>query len=340
MSRVVVTGNEGYVGGVLVPVLQGRGHEVSGIDSGLFADRLAGPPPEVPTVHQDIRDVPGDVFAGVDAVVHLAALSNDPLGDLDPDWTREVNLAGTVRLAELARAAGVRRFVFASSCIMYGAADGATADERAALDPRTDYARSKVAAERALLELAGDGFSPVLLRNGTIYGAGPRPRLDTVFNDFVATAVTEGRVVVRGDGRQWRPVVDLRDVAAAFAAAVEAPAEVVHAEAFNVGAEHLNQRILDLAGTAASLVAGASVEVRGEPSADRRSYRADFAKFGAAFPGLTFRTVREGGADLARAFAAGLRGVDRGRFVRLRALRELLDSGRVDGTLRPVEVAR
>jgi nucleoside-diphosphate-sugar epimerase len=331
--RIVVTGSEGYLGGQLGPTLQRRGHEVIGVDSGLFADCLATDPPRITTLRHDIREVPREVFEGVEAVVHLAALSNDPIGNLDARWTREINVDATVRTAELAKQAGVRRFVFASSCIMYGAADGALADETTRLDPRTEYARSKVLGEEALTALADDRFSPVFLRNGTVYGASPRLRLDTVFNDFVFSAVTTGRIVVRGGGREWRPVVDIRDVASAFAAAVEAPADRVHNEAFNTGAEHLNHRIGELAEIAASVVPGATVEVLGDPGADQRSYQAVFDKFGAVFPDVRFRDVVLGGQDLAGALR-DINIAERDRFVRLSRLRQLLDSGDIDRSLR------
>jgi nucleoside-diphosphate-sugar epimerase len=331
--RIVVTGSEGYMGGVVVPALRQHGHEVVGLDCGLFADCLLTEKPDVVTVRYDIRDESAELLRGADAVVHLAALSNDPIGNLDPEWTRQINLAATVRLAESAKAMGVRRFVFSSSCIMYGAMDGAVADETSALDPRTEYARSKVLAEQALMALAADGFSPVVLRNGTVYGLSPRMRLDTVFNDFLATAVRTSTVVVRGDGQEWRPVVDIRDVAAAFAAAVTAPEEVVHGQAFNTGADHVNHRILELAEVAAALVGNTTVEVRSEPGADRRSYRADFGKFATAFPNVRFRDVNEGGCDLVSALRR-LAVVDQARYVRLAELRRLLDSGRLDATLR------
>jgi nucleoside-diphosphate-sugar epimerase len=257
------------------------------------------------------------------------------LGELDPRWTREINVDATVRLAELAKRRGVRRFVFASSCIMYGLLEDDLADEETPLRPTTDYARSKVDAERALMALADDRFSPILLRNGTIYGAAPYMRLDTVFNDFVASAVCEGKVVVRGDGSAWRPVVDVRDAAQAVLAALRAPA-TVHNQAVNVGADHLNCRIADLAEAAATVVPGATVEVLNLPAQDRRTYRADFAKCGRLFPRLRFRGVAAGGRDLASALRGSVlaRGAARRRFLRVDRLRELLDDARLDHSLR------
>jgi nucleoside-diphosphate-sugar epimerase len=335
--RVVVTGNQGYLGGVLTPMLQMRGHEVVGMDSGIFADCLFAPASDVPTVRCDLRDVTADVVRGADAVVHLAALSNDPLGSLDAELTRQINLGGTVRLAELSKAVGVRRFVFASSCIIYGTVDGGLADENGPLAPETAYAGSKLAAEQALAWLADDTFSPVYLRNGTVYGAAPRMRLDTVFNDLLAAAVATGTAVVRGDGQTWRPIVDIRDVAKAFVAATEAPAEAVHNEAFNIGADQVNHQVLELAQRAASLVEGASLRLLGEPGHDRRSYRANFEKCGRVFPELRFRTIEEGGRDLVgalRAFGEAELGAARHRFVRIDRIHRLLGDGRLDRSLR------
>jgi nucleoside-diphosphate-sugar epimerase len=271
-------------------------------------------------------------------VVHLAALSNDPIGNLNSEWTEEINLQGSVRLAELAREAGVERFLFSSSCIMYGMSEAAVVDEDSPLDPKTDYARSKVGAEYAIAELASDSFSPTFLRNGTVYGLSPRMRFDTVFNDLMAAAVTTGRVVVQGDGRPWRPVVHVKDVVGAFRTVLEAPRETVHGEAFNVGAEHLNHQVLDLARVAVATVPGCELEVLGKPGADQRTYKADFSKFARTFPEFGFEWTPERGArEQYDAFTRiGLTQEDYQdkRFTRLRWLRHLLDSGQVDGSLR------
>lgn len=338
-QRVLVTGHRGYIGSVLVPHLVACGHEVVGLDTGYFSDcTLGADGPAVPEVRKDIRDlVPADV-AGFDAVVHLAALSNDPVGNLDDTWTDEINYRASVRLAELAREAGVRRFVFSSSCIMYGMATTEVVDESAPLDPKTAYARSKVLAEQAIADLADDRFSPVFLRNGTVYGYSPRMRFDTVLNDFVAAAWTEGRIRVLSDGRPWRPVVHIDDVARSFAMVLDAPLELVHNEAFNNGADHLNWRIGDLAEAAAAAVPGCTVEVLGEPSADQRTYRADFSKFARTFPRFEFRwRPPDGARQLAGVFRQlGLTRDDYvdPRFTRLRWLTRLLEQDQLDGTLR------
>jgi nucleoside-diphosphate-sugar epimerase len=337
--KVLVTGHRGYIGSVLTPLLVEDGHDVVGLDTGYFdectlvEDRLT-----VPEIRRDLRDVvPGDV-AGFDAIVHLGALSNDPIGNLNTSWTEDINTAATVRLAELAREAGVRRFLFSSSCIMYGMSEAAVVDETAPLAPRTDYARSKVDAERALAGMSDDDFAVTFLRNGTVYGLSPRMRFDTVLNDFVGSAATRGRVVVLGDGKPWRPVVHVKDLSRSFAMVLTAPLELVAGEAFNNGAEQLNFQIGELAEAAVEAVPGAELEIRGETSADQRTYQADFSKFARTFPDFVWEwTPRTGAAELYEAFVRN--GLDEGdytseRFTRLRWLRRLLDEGRLDGDLR------
>ena len=336
---VLVTGHRGYLGSVMAPLLVERGYDVVGLDVGYFDDcSIAADPLPIPSIDKDIRDlVPADLRAFY-AVIHLAALSNDPIGNLDETWTEEINHRSSVRLAELAREADVRRFLFSSSCIMYGQSSAEIVDETSPLDPRTLYARSKVKSEDTIRDLASDGFSPTFLRNGTVYGLSPRMRFDTVLNDLTGAALANQRVVVYGDGKPWRPVVHVRDVAAAFCRVLEAPLSLVHNEAFNTGADHLNHRVIELAEIAADLVPGCDLEVRGEPGADQRTYRASFEKFARAFPDFEFRwEAASGAAQLIEDYRrigldAGLYG-DR-RFVRLRWLNHLLESGRLDGSLR------
>jgi nucleoside-diphosphate-sugar epimerase len=314
------------------------GYDVAGLDTGYFHQcTLVGDAADVPSVGKDIRDLEPDDLKGFGAVVHLAALSNDPIGNMNAGWTEEINFRASLRLAELAKAAGVRRFVFSSSCIMYGMSEANVVTEESPLAPATEYARSKVESERAIGLLAGDGFSPTFLRNGTIYGLSPRMRFDTVFNDLMGAAVTTGKVVVYSDGRPWRPVVHVQDVARAFLAVLEAPEAAVHNQAFNTGANHLNHQVSELAEIAVKTVRGCKLEVQARPGADQRTYRTDFTKFARVFPDVAFRATSESAPELCEELqASGLTHdmfVDR-RFTRLRWLRYLLDTRQLDATLR------
>jgi nucleoside-diphosphate-sugar epimerase len=337
-QRVLITGHRGYVGSVMVPLFQGAGHDVVGIDADFYEGCDLTPIPAVKSIKRDIRDIAVDDLRGFDAVVHLAALSNDPIGNLNTEWTDSINFHGTRQLAERAREAGVSRFLFASSCIMYGMSEGGIVDEESPLNPQTDYARSKVDAERALSALATDGFSPILLRNGTMYGVSPRMRFDTVLNSLSGWAVTTGTITVMGDGKPWRPVVHVRDVGRAFLAALDAPRDAVHNQAINVGADHLNTQVIDLARAVQRAVPGAELKVLAQSDADQRTYRTSFAKFARIFPSFTFERDVQAGAD---ELAAALRDLkvsfddfSGDRFTRLKRLNLLITEGRLDGELR------
>lgn len=330
-KRILVTGHLGYVGSVLAPFLAERGYSVWGLDTGYFEPcTLVAPPREVPGTQIDVRLVEIADLVDFDAIVHLAALSNDPVGNLNPQWTREINAEATARLAFCARMAGVRRFVFSSSCIMYGAASlgDQPVCEESPLDPRTDYARSKVEAETALRRLAAPGFSPVYLRNGTIYGLSPRMRFDTVLNSLAGSAVAKGKVRVFSDGSPWRPLVHLDDVCAAILAVLEAPEEAVHNQAFNVGAASMNIQIRDLAQLTAA-AAGCAVEVLSSADADQRTYVTSFDKFRRRVPGFTPKWTPADGAVRLVNELCGLKlsseQFDSPKFTRLRWLRKLLD---------------
>ncbi|MGH7513961.1 MAG: NAD-dependent epimerase/dehydratase family protein [Gemmatimonadales bacterium] len=337
--RVLVAGDRGYIGAVLVPFVRAAGHEVDGLDLGLYEGCDLGPAPEGSYAGpRDFRDVTAAGMAGYDAVICLAALSNDPLGDLNPAATYSVNLDGTLHLAEAAKQAGVERFLFASSCSLYGAAGSLAVTEDADLFPVTPYGESKVSAERGLSLLADDTFSPVYLRNATAYGASPRLRLDIVANNLTAIAMTAGQVRLESDGTPWRPLVHIEDISRAFLAMLEAPRERVHDEAFNVGRAQDNVQVRDIAEMVREAVPGSSVSLAEDAGPDLRNYRVDFSKLETTFPDLSLRwTVRDGIAELAAAYAKyGLTYDDfvSSRYVRLRKIRELLSAGLVDEMLR------
>lgn len=338
--KVLVTGHHGYIGSVLAPMLRDAGHDVYGLDTFYYRGCDFGESLELePVLEVDVRDVRPKALESFEAIVHLAALSNDPLGDLDEGWTYDINCDGTLALARAAKEAGVPRFVFASSCSMYGAADGNDlVGEDAPLRPLTAYAESKVRAEEGLIELAGDGFSPVFMRNATAYGVSPRLRLDIVLNNLVAWAHTTGSIKLLSDGTAWRPLVHIRDIAQATLALLGAPPNEIAGEAFNIGTDEQNYRIRDLAEIVRHRLPDCDVTYAGDASPDPRSYRVDFSRFEARFPACRFEWTAERGADeLASAYdgiGLTLAKFEVGPYIRLRQLKALLDSGRLDSTLR------
>jgi nucleoside-diphosphate-sugar epimerase len=337
--RVLLTGHKGYLGTVMAPVLADAGHEVLGLDSGLFDGCLLGPRPADPPGHTvDLRDVTAEHVSGVDAVIHLAALSNDPLGALAPELTYDINHHAAVRLARLAKDAGVSRFLYASTCSVYGASGGdRLVDEKAPLRPVTPYAESKVRVEDDLRALADDDFTPVFLRNATAFGYSPRLRADIVLNNLVGHACLSGEVKVLSDGTPWRPLVHAKDIAQAFTAALVAPKAAVHAEAFNIGTERNNVTVAEIAEQVAEAVPGSRLVITGETGADPRSYQVDFSRFREAIPGFACEwTVKAGAVELVDAYQRhGLTTKDfERRYTRLAWLRSRMDSGDVDETLR------
>ncbi|MEZ5149974.1 NAD-dependent epimerase/dehydratase family protein [Rhodococcus zopfii] len=340
--RVLVTGHQGYLGSVMVPVLRAHGHSVTGLDSGLFADCILGAPPDdPPTLRLDIREVTASHLAGFDAVIHLAALSNDPLGYLEPRITYEINHAASVRLARCAKVAGVRRFLYASTCSVYGAAGSEPVDENAPLRPLTPYAESKVRVEDDVAAIADSGFSPVFLRNATAFGFSPRLRADIVLNNLVGFAVLTGEVRVLSDGTPWRPLVHAQDIAEAFARCLVVPAEAIHCNAFNIGSEANNRTVAEIARAVVDTVPDSKLLITGEYGSDPRSYRVDFS---AARTELDFEanwSIADGAAELYEQYTlAGLTAKDFGeRFTRLARLEMLRRTGSLDESMRRVTSA-
>ena len=337
--HVLVTGDGGYIGAELVPVLEEAGHSVVGLDIGLYDGcDFVRQPVDIPRVEVDVRDVSPQHLDGFDAVIHLAALSNDPLGDLDSHLTYDINLEASVRLAAAAKDAGVRRFLFSSSCSLYGAGGDAPLAEDAAFAPVTPYGESKVLAEQRISELASDDFSPVYLRNATAYGVSRRLRADIVVNNLVGYAVATGQVLLQSDGMAWRPLVHLRDIISAFLACLDAPTEVIHDQAFNVGRTGENYRIRDVADMVAEVVPGCEVKFASTASADTRNYQIDFSKIERELPGYEPSwTVHDGIVELYQAYtSAELTAAEwnSSRYYRLKTVQERTASGQLSTDLR------
>jgi nucleoside-diphosphate-sugar epimerase len=336
--RIMVTGHRGYIGPHVVRIIGEHGHQAVGLDTGLYRDCSISPVAEIPTVERDIREAEKGDFAGVDAVIHLAGLSNDPLGEFDPQLTYDINCWGAVRCAEAAKAAGVARFVFASTCSVYGAQGDEMIDESSSTNPVTPYARSKLQAEGELAKLADAGFCPVYMRPGTAFGISPMVRFDLVLNNLVAWATATHRVHVKSDGSPWRPLVHVEDIAAAFVAAALAPRDAVFNQPFNLGATDANYRIRELATIVADTVPDSTVEFANIPDPDKRSYRVNFAKINGKMAGWKPNWNAVKGAQqiyqTIEALKLNANDFEGERYNRLPHLKMLIKDGYLDGAFR------
>jgi nucleoside-diphosphate-sugar epimerase len=341
--RVLVTGHQGYLGTVMVPILRSAGHDVAGLDSGFFAGCVLGPAPDdAPGIAGDrpvdLRDVTVEQLVGFDAVIHLAALSNDPLGALAPQVTYDINHHASVRLARLAKEAGATRFLYASTCSVYGSAGEDMVTEDAPLRPLTPYAESKVRVEDDVAAIADSGFAPVFLRNATAFGFSPRLRADIVLNNLVGHAVLTGDVRVLSDGTPWRPLVHARDIAEAFATCLTAPTEAIYCTAYNVGTESNNLTVAEIAQAVVEVVPDSKLLILGESGPDPRSYRVDFSRAREVLGYQARWSIPDGAAELYKEYIAnGLTSEDFfSRFTRLPQLEKLRQEGVLDESMRRV----
>jgi nucleoside-diphosphate-sugar epimerase len=337
--RVLLTGHEGYIGTVLAPLLLSAGHDVVGLDSNLFGRCTFSDGIRTFThIQKDIRDVVAADLDGFDAVLHLAGLSNDPLGDLNPELTYEINHLASVHLAKLAKEAGIQRYIFSSSCSNYGAGGTDMLTEDSAFNPVTPYGISKVRVEQDVSELAADNFSPTFLRNATAFGVSPRLRFDLVLNNLVAWAYATGRVHIKSDGTAWRPLVHIEDISRAFLAVLEAPLDVIHNQAFNVGRTEDNYQIRDLAEIVEATVPNTKIEYAKGASPDQRCYRVDCSKIQAVLPSFQPQwDARKGAIELYEAFRETnlkVEDFEGDRYKRIAHIQKLIANGEIDPTLR------
>lgn len=339
--KVLITGHRGYIGAVLTPMLHERGHDVTGLDSDIFRScTFSGALAEMPTIEEDVRDVLVDDLAGFDAVIHLAGLSNDPLGDYRPNLTQQINCEASVNLARLAKKAGVPRFLFASSCSNYGAAGSDFLTERATFNPVTPYGVSKVDVEHALAPMADESFSPTFLRASTAYGLSPRIRFDLVLNNLTAWAFTTGQIYLKSDGSPWRPIVHVEDIARAYVAALEADRELVHNEAFNVGLTTENYQVREIADIVQAIVPNSRIEFAPDAGPDTRCYRVDCSYIARRLHAFKPQwTARRGVEQLYDAFCSvglSLEDFEGERFKRIAHVKKLIRDGDLDEDLRRV----
>ena len=341
--RVLVTGHKGYIGTIMVPMLAREGFEISGLDSDLFEGCIFGDESicgfqDIPYTKKDVRDIELSDLQGIDAVVHLCALSNDPLGNFNPDITYEINYEGSVRLATLAKKAGVQRFIFSSSCSVYGASYTGIVNEESELNPVTPYGTSKIRAEMAISKLADSKFSPTFLRSATAYGVSPMLRFDLVLNNLVAWAYTSKIVLLKSDGTAWRPIVHIQDISRAFIAVLKASQDLVHNEVFNVGRTEENYKVREIAEIAKETVPGSEIKYAKDAEPDKRSYRVDFSKILSTLPEFKPQwTARLGAIELYEAFkkfGLALEDFEGPRYRRITHLESSVNNGDVDKTLR------
>jgi nucleoside-diphosphate-sugar epimerase len=340
--KVLVTGSRGYIGTVLVPMLLQKDHEVIGLDTDLYQMcTFDGEVPDINTIATDVRDLHDDDLTGFDAIIHLAGLSNDPLGDYRPELTEEINARAAVRLAELAKGVGVKRFLFASSCSNYGAAGADFLSEEAAFNPVTPYGISKVKVEAALRRMADGGFSPTFIRASTAYGLSPRIRFDLVTNNLTAWAFTTGQVYLKSDGSPWRPIVHIEDISRAYIAALEASRELIYNEAFNVGTTTENYQIRDIAEIVREVVPGCRIEYAPDAGPDKRCYRVDCNKIARVLKDFKPQwTARRGIEQLYEAYkrvGLSLEEFEGPKFKRIAHIKKLVEEGKLDENLRWVD---